>query len=136
MALHRTGRNLVLALVEGKYVLHIASAPISQIGTSMEEHVHQRSVWDSALDILDEVHEPTSVNPLEDYCDPESLQSFQSPGRDLEQFNTRGQVIFIDHSLFLFSLDRLISPSGLLLVVSHLLAVPVSVLWVGFQKSL
>ncbi len=132
MALHRAGRNLVLALVEGKYVLQIASGPISQTGTSMEEHVHQRSVRDSALEILDEVHEPTSVNPLEDYCDPEKLHSFQTPGRDLE----RGQIIFIDHSLFLFSLDSLIGLNGLLLVASHLLAVPVSVLWVGFEKSL
>jgi hypothetical protein len=98
----------------------------------MEEHVHQRSVRDSALEILDEVHEPTSVNPLEDYCDPEKLHSFQTPGRDLE----RGQIIFIDHSLFLFSLDSLIGLNGLLLVASHLLAVPVSVLWVGFEKSL
>ncbi len=136
MALHRAGRNLVLALVEGKYVIQIASGPISQTGTSMEEHVHQRSVRDSALEILDEVHEPTSVNPLEDYCDPEKLHSFQSPGRDLEWLNKRGQIIFIDHSLFLFSLDSLIGLNGLLLVASHLLAVPVSVLWVEFGKSL
>jgi hypothetical protein len=102
----------------------------------MEEHVHQRSVRDSALEILDEVHEPTSVNPLEDYCDPEKLHSFQSPGRDLEWLNKRGQIIFIDHSLFLFSLDSLIGLNGLLLVASHLLAVPVSVLWVEFGKSL
>jgi hypothetical protein len=136
LALHRAGRNLVLALVEGKCVLHIASGPISQTGTSIEEHVHQRSVCDSALEILDEVHEPSSVNPLEDYYDPEKLHSFQSPGRDLEQFNKRSQIIFIDHSLFLFSLDSLIGPSGLLLVVSHLLPVLVSVLWVGFEKSL
>jgi hypothetical protein len=30
----------------------------------------------------------------------------------------------------------LIAPSGLLLVVSHALAVPVSVLWVGLEKKL
>jgi hypothetical protein len=109
---------------------------ISQTGTSIEEHVHQRSVCDSALKILDEVHEPSSVNPLEGYYDPEKLHSFQSPGRNLEQFNKRSQIIFSDHSLFLFSLDSLIGTSGLLLVVSHLLAVLVSVLWVGFEKSL
>ncbi len=32
-------------------------------------------------------------------------------------------------------LDSLTGPSGLLLVVYHLLAVPVSVLWVGLEKT-
>jgi hypothetical protein len=100
LASHRAARNLVLALVEGRYVLHIASVPISQTGTGIEGHVHQRSVRDPALEILDEVHEPSSVNPLENYYNPEKLHSFQSPGWDLEQFNKRNQIIFIDHSFF------------------------------------
>jgi hypothetical protein len=33
-------------------------------------------------------------------------------------------------------LDSLIGPSGLLLVVCHLFAVPVSVSWVGLEKKL
>jgi hypothetical protein len=31
--------------------------------------------------------------------------------------------------------DSLIGPSGLLLVISHVLAVPISVLWVGLEKK-
>jgi hypothetical protein len=47
------------------------------------EHLHQRSVCDSALEILDEVHE---LNPVNDSWDPE-IHSFQSPGGTLERSN-------------------------------------------------
>jgi len=63
------------------------------------------------------------VNPLEDCWDPEKVHSFPEPWNSL--INT----------VKLYLLTALVGPSGLLLVVSHLLAVPVSVLWVGLEKS-
>jgi hypothetical protein len=54
----------------------------------------------------------------------------------MEQSNKQIQIIFIDCSPVSDWLDSLIGPSGLLLVVSHVYAVPVSVLWVGLEKKL
>jgi hypothetical protein len=54
----------------------------------------------------------------------------------MEQSNKQIQIIFIDCSPVADWLDSLIRPSGLLLVVSHVYAVPVSVLWVGLEKKL
>jgi len=53
----------------------------------------------------------------------------------MEQSNKQIQIIFIDCSPVADWLDSLIRPSGLLLVVSHVYAVPVSVLWVGLEKK-
>ncbi len=43
------------------------------------EHLHQRSVCEPAREILIQVHQSNPVNPLEDFCDPESRHNFQSP---------------------------------------------------------
>jgi hypothetical protein len=43
----------------------------------------------------------------------------------MEEFNKQNEIVFVDRSMFLIVLDSLIGSSGLLLVVSHLLAVPV-----------
>jgi hypothetical protein len=40
------------------------------------EHLHQRSVCDPDLKILDEVHQLNPVSPLEDGWDPENIHSF------------------------------------------------------------
>jgi hypothetical protein len=46
------------------------------------EHLHQRSLCDPALEILDEVHQLLNpVNPLEDCWDDEKMHNFQIPGR-------------------------------------------------------
>jgi hypothetical protein len=82
---------------------------------------------------LDEVHESNEVNLLlEDCWDPEKLHTFQSSGGVLEQSNKHNPNVFIDCSLVSDWLDSLIDLSGLLLVVSHLLAIPVSVVIVGW----
>ncbi len=82
------------------------------------------------MEVLDEVHQ---LNPVESTGNPEKIHS---PGGSLEQPNKHSQIIFIDCSLFLSDwVHSLIGPSGLLLVVSHLFAVPVLVLWEGLEKS-
>jgi len=43
----------------------------------------------------------------------------------LDRANKHSQIIFVDRSLVLAWLDSLIGPSELLLVVSHLFAVPI-----------
>jgi hypothetical protein len=54
----------------------------------------------------------------------------------LEQFNKYTQIAFINFSLFLTDwLDSLIGPGGLLLVVSHIYAVPVRPLSVRLEKK-
>jgi hypothetical protein len=83
------------------------------------------SVCDPELEILDEVQQ--SDESLKDCFDPGKKHSFQSPGGALEQSNKHSQTVFIDCSLFL--IGCLIGSGGLLLVVSHLFAVPLSVLW-------
>jgi hypothetical protein len=73
------------------------------------------------------------VEPLEDdCCDPEKIHIFQTPRAALEQCNKHTQIVFIDCLLFLISL---FGPGGLLLVVSHLFAVRVSVLWAELKKK-
>jgi hypothetical protein len=44
------------------------------------DHLHQRSVCDPALEILDEVHQSNPVNPLKVYWDLEKMHSFEIPG--------------------------------------------------------
>jgi hypothetical protein len=53
------------------------------------------------LEILDEAQQSNAVNPLEDFCDPERMHSFHSPGGAQEQSNKYNQIVFIDCSLFL-----------------------------------
>jgi hypothetical protein len=55
--------------------------------------------------------------------------------RAMEEYTKSSQMVFIDSSLFLIDEIVLIASSGLLLVVSHLFAVPVLVLWVGVEKN-
>jgi hypothetical protein len=50
-------------------------------GGGFLEHLHQHSVCDPALEILDQVHQLNTVNPLEDCWHAEKNHSFQSPGR-------------------------------------------------------
>jgi hypothetical protein len=46
------------------------------------EHLHQHSLYDPAVEILDEVHQLLNpVNRLEDCWDPENMHNFQIPGR-------------------------------------------------------
>jgi hypothetical protein len=52
--------------------------------------------------------------------------SFESTGGALKQTTKHTQIIFIDLLPVSHWLDSLIGPGGLLLVVSHLFAVPVS----------
>jgi hypothetical protein len=47
------------------------------------EHLHQRSVCDPALEILDEVQKSDPAASLEECCDPETIHSFQSTGGDV-----------------------------------------------------
>jgi hypothetical protein len=56
--------------------------------------LHQRSVCDPALEILDGVHQSNPVNPLETLKSPTAL-------RALELYSKQSQIIFIDFSLFL-----------------------------------
>jgi hypothetical protein len=53
------------------------------------DHLHQRSVRDPALKILDEVHEYNPVDPLELFWDPEKMHSFESPGAALNSLINR-----------------------------------------------
>ncbi len=53
----------------------------------------------------------------------------------MEEYTKSSQMVFIDSSLFLIDEIVLIASSGLLLVVSHLFAVAVLVLWVGVEKN-
>jgi hypothetical protein len=55
--------------------------------------------------------------------------------RAMEEYTKSSQMVFIDSSLFLIDEIVLIASSGLLLVVSHLFAVAVLVLWVGVEKN-
>jgi hypothetical protein len=55
--------------------------------------------------------------------------SFQSPRGALKESNKHTKIVFVDW------LDSLIGPSGLLLAVSHLLAVPsLSFMMRGWKK--
>ncbi len=58
--------------------------------------LHQHSVCDPVLEILDVVHQSNPMNPLEEEC-----TAFQSSGGALEQSNKHSQIIFIDGSQFL-----------------------------------
>ncbi len=87
----------------------------------MLEHLHQRSVCDTALEILDEVHQSKNpVNPLEDYLDRvKKCRAFiQSPAGALEQSSKHSEIVFILCSLF--PIGYIVcdwgSPCGLLLV--------------------
>jgi hypothetical protein len=62
------------------------------------------------------------------------MDSFQSSRGALEQSNKHRQFVFIDCSMFLIGYI-MIGPSGLLLVIFHVLAVPVSVLSAELEKS-
>jgi len=64
------------------------------------EHLHQHSVCDPALEILDEVYQSNLVDPVESSestGNPKNLIAF----RALEQSNKDSQIVFIDCSLFL-----------------------------------
>jgi hypothetical protein len=52
-------------------------------------------VFSPALEILDEVQQSNAVNPLEDFCAPERMHSFHSPGGALEQSNKYNQIVFM-----------------------------------------
>jgi hypothetical protein len=67
----------------------------------LDECVEYLQYLDLELEILDEVQQSNAVNPLEDFCDPERIHSFHSPGGALEQSNKYNQIVFIDCSLFL-----------------------------------
>ncbi len=53
------------------------------------EQLHQRSVCDPALEMLDESHEYNPVNPLDDCLRPE------------KESDKHSQIVFSDCSLFL-----------------------------------
>jgi len=64
------------------------------------ERLHQHSVCDPALEILDEVYQSNLVDPVESSestGNPKNLIAF----RALEQSNKDSQIVFIDCSLFL-----------------------------------
>ncbi len=74
-----------------------------------------------------------NIYSLEDRWDPENRHTFEG---GLEQCNEPSiKLYFIDCSPVSDWLYILIGPSGLLLVVSHLLPVPVFLLWVRLEKS-
>jgi hypothetical protein len=87
------------------------------------------------LKILDTVQEAYPVNPLEYSYNPGKMQSFQGHGRALEESNKYTQIVFNNCPHVSNWEDSLIAPGGLLLVVSHLFAVPVFSSMVGLEKS-
>jgi hypothetical protein len=66
----------------------------------------------------------------------EKCTAFQSSGGALEQSNKHQSNRIYWRLPVSHWLDSLIGPTGLLLVISHLLAVPILVLWVGLEKKL
>jgi hypothetical protein len=88
------------------------------------------SLW-PCTEILDAVHESNPVNvPLEECWDPGNMHNFQSPWRS--SGTQSNHIYWLPHVSDW--VDSLISPSGLLLIVSHLLPVPVSLLGVGLEN--
>ncbi len=87
------------------------------------EHLHQ------ALEILDETDQTyPATSSGSKKCIP--------PGPWKEEYNKSSQMVFIDSSLFLIDEIDLIASSELVLVVSHLFAVPVLVFYVwGWKKT-
>jgi hypothetical protein len=73
-----------------------------------------------------------AVNPLEHFKDTEKSPNLSEPWK--RKINTVKSYLLTAPCFFDW-VDSLIGPSGLLLVVSHLSAIPVSVLWVGLEKS-
>jgi hypothetical protein len=63
------------------------------------EHLHQHSVCDPALEILDEVHQ--WIRRAGRLLGPEKNHSFQSREEDLEQCKKHSQIAFVDCSMFL-----------------------------------
>jgi hypothetical protein len=63
------------------------------------EHLHQHSVCDPALEILDEVHQ--WIRWAGRLLGPEKNHSFQSREEDLEQCKKHSQIVFVDCSMFL-----------------------------------
>jgi hypothetical protein len=53
---------------------------LANLTFDLGEHLHQRSVCDPELEILDEVHQLNPASPLEDCWDLESMHSLQTPG--------------------------------------------------------
>jgi hypothetical protein len=69
---------------------------------------------------LDEVQDSNPENPLEEFWDPENIIQLSEPWNSLTN-RVRSYFLTLPISNWV---DSLIGPSGLLLVVSHLLAVP------------
>jgi hypothetical protein len=86
--------------------------------------------WES----LDEVAESNPVNALERLLGPWNRYAKLSERWNNSQINTVKSSLLIAPCFFDWW-DSLIAPSGLLLLVSHLLADPVSILWVELEKS-
>jgi hypothetical protein len=65
------------------HILYIKYTYTPQRLSSSVEHLHQCSVCDPPVEILDEVHQSHPVNPLEetDCWDPKHMHGLQSPGR-------------------------------------------------------
>jgi hypothetical protein len=79
----------------------------------------------SKLEILDEVQQSNLVDILEDCCD---LEKHCTTFRDLEEpWNSLINTVKLHLLTVCNWLDSSIGPSGLLLVISNLFAVPVSV---------
>jgi hypothetical protein len=83
------------------------------------------------------VQEANPVNPLEYFYNPGKMHSLQnSSGTALEESNKYTQIVIINCPRVSDRLDSLIGPGGLLLVVSHIFAIPVfSSIMVGLEKS-
>jgi len=102
------------------------------------EYLHQCSVCDPDLQLLDEIHRVqiqcihwrNILGPRKNY-----MHSFHSPGGALEQSNKhKSNHIYWQLPVCDF-LDNLIAPGGLLLLVSHLFAVPSFNLSAGWKHK-
>ncbi len=87
------------------------------------------------MKILNKVQEACPVNPLEYSYNPGKMHSFQGPGTALQESNKYTQIVVLINCPRVSDwVDGLIGPSELLLVVSHLFAVPILVEWWGFEE--
>jgi hypothetical protein len=93
----------------------------------LKEHLHQCSGCDPALEF--EMRCSSHIQWARRKVAVTLKNDIFFQGRGLEESNKCNQVVFTDCSLFL------IGPGALLLVVFHLFAFPVLVLWVELGKG-
>jgi hypothetical protein len=75
------------------------------------------------------------MNPLEYFYDLEKMHNFLNLKGALEELINILKLYLLTLTLFFDWLDSLIGPNGLLLIVSHLFAILLSVLWMGLEKN-